>query len=228
MKKDMSQFLVIGLGGFGVSLCKSLYEKDCDVLAIDQNRELIDRVQEFTTQALSADATDETVLKELGIKNFDAVVVCIGDVESSVFVTLLCKQLGAKYIMSKANNSLQKTVLEKVGADAVIFPEEYMGEKVADMLTHPNILEIAKLTPNFSIIEIKTPEIWAEKSLMELELRKNQNVTVLLVKRGENVQITPDGQFVLKLDDDLVLCGAKKHIDKLKHYATIEIKNNLN
>lgn len=226
MKNGMSQFLIIGLGGFGVTLCKSLYNKNCDVLAIDQNEDLINSVTEFTTQAVCADASDEKILKEMNVSDFDACIVCIGNIEASVIVTLLCKQFKAKYVMSKANNHLHKAVLEKVGADAVIFPEEYMGEKVSDMLTSPNILQIAKLTPDFSIIEIKTPELWAGKSLIDLDLRKRQNVTVLLIKRGEEVIITPEGTTTFEHDDDIVLCGEEKHINKLRRYATVELNFN--
>lgn len=227
MKNEKNQFLVIGLGSFGLALCKNLYNKGCDVLAIDQNLDLVNSASEFCTHAICADASDESVLKEVSIQDYDACIVCIGNTEASIIVTLLCKQLNARYVMSKANNSLHKTALQKVGADAVIFPEEYVGEKVADMLTNPNILQIAKLTPNFSIIEIKTPELWANKSLIELDLRKRQNVTVLLIKRGDNVIITPEGSAVLKPDDDIVLCGEEKYINKLKKYATIELNHNL-
>ena len=225
MKNNMSQFLIIGLGGFGVTLCKSLFNKGCDVLAIDQNEDLVNSVTEFTTQAVCADASDESVLRKINVRDYDACIVCIGNIEASVIVTLLCKQYNAKYVMSKANNNLHKAILEKVGADAVIFPEEYMGEKVSDMLISPNILQIAKLTPNFSIIEIKTPDIWSGKSLIELDLRKRQNVTVLLIKRGEDMIITPEGITVFEHDDDVVLCGEEKYIEKLRKYATTELKH---
>ncbi len=227
MKNKMTQFLVIGLGGFGLALCKNLYQKGCDVLAIDQNEDLVNSASEFCTHAICADASDESVLRQINVSDFDACIVCIGNIEASVIVTLLCKQLNVRYVMSKANNNLHKTVLQKVGADAVIFPEEYVGEKVADMLTSPNILQLAKLTPNFSIIEIKTPEIWAKKSLIELDLRKRQNVTVLLIKRGDDVIITPEGGTVFELGDDIVLCGEQKYINKLKKYANIELDHNL-
>ncbi|HEY8419833.1 MAG TPA: TrkA family potassium uptake protein [Clostridia bacterium] len=225
--KEMNQFLVIGLGNFGLALCKNLYNRGCDVLAIDQDQDLVNTASEFCTHAICADASDESVLKQVNVADFDACIVCIGNIEASVIVTLLCKQLNASYVMTKANNSLHKTLLQKVGADAVIFPEEYVGEKVADMLTNPNILHIAKLTPNFSIIEIKTPELWVKKSLMELELRKRQNVTVLLIKRGDDVIITPDGSTVFEANDDIVLCGEEKYIEKLKKYATIELRHDL-
>ncbi|HEY8423805.1 MAG TPA: TrkA family potassium uptake protein [Clostridia bacterium] len=225
--KEPNQFLVIGLGGFGLTLCKNLFNKGCDVLAIDQNEDLVDTASEYCTHAVCADASDESVLKQINVQDFDACIVCIGNIEASVIVTMLCKQLNARYVMSKANNSLHKTLLQKVGADTVIFPEEYVGEKVADMLTNPNVLHIAKLTPNFSIIEIKTPELWANKSLLELDLRKRQNVTVLLIKRGDDVIITPDGDTVLKPNDDIVLCGEEKYIEKLKKYATIELNHDL-
>lgn len=225
--KEMNQFLVIGLGNFGLALCKNLYNKGCDVLAIDQDEDLVNTASEFCTHAICADASDESALTQVNVSDFDACIVCIGNIEASVIVTLLCKQLNARYVMAKANNSLHKTLLQKVGADTVIFPEEYVGEKVSEMLTNPNVLHIAKLTPDFSIIEIKTPELWVKKSLMELELRKRQNVTVLLIKRGDAVIITPDGSAVLEADDDIVLCGEEKYIEKLKKYATIELKHDL-
>lgn len=226
MKNGMSQFLIIGLGSFGVTLCKHLFQKGCDVLAIDQNQDLINSVADFTTQAICADASDETVLKSINISDFDTCIICIGNIEASIIVTLLCKQYDAKYIISKANNHLHKEVLKKVGADIVIFPEEYMGEKVSEMLTSPNVLKIAKLTPDFSIIEIKTPKLWVGKSLIELDLRKRQNVTVLIIKRGDKVIATPEGTTVFEANDDIVLCGEEMYIQKLRKYATAEINYN--
>lgn len=221
--KDMNQFLIIGLGSFGEALAQKLSKKNCEVMAIDKSIELINNISEEVTDALCADASDENVLKTIGVDKYDAVVVCIGDTESNIMVTLLCKQLGAKYIISKANSHLHKTVLEKVGSDKVIFPEEYMGEKVADMLTNPTMLEIARLTPNFSIIEIIVPQKWVGQSLIELNLRQTYKINLLLVKRKEEVIINFDGEFRFIENDELVICGETAQLDKLKKSATSQI-----
>lgn len=227
MKKSSTQFAIIGMGSFGATLCRSLFDLGKEVMAIDNNAQLIEDVKDYSTHAVCADATDETVLKSLRIQDFDAVVVCIGGTEPNVFVTLLCKQLGAAKVIAKANNALHKTVLEKIGADMVLFPEEYMGRKVASMLTSPGVLELAELTPAFRIIEIITPEKWEHKSLMEIDIRRRFGTTVLVVKRNDEVVITPSGDFELNPDDEIILCGARQDVEKLRKAVDVEIDFNL-
>lgn len=213
-KKEMSQFIVIGLGAFGESLARKLSLDGAEVLAIDSCRENVNAIVDRCTQALCADASDEHTLKSLGVHNFDAVAVCVGDVEASIIITLLCKQMEAPYVIVKAQNALHKTVLEKIGADMVILPEEYMGQKIATMLTNRTVFDVAELTDNFRIVDIKTPVRWRNKSIIELDIRKKFGVQILLVKRGEQV-IVPTGEQVLNPEDDIILCGETDNIDRI-------------
>ncbi len=222
VKKSMTQFAVIGLGRFGISLARSLFENGMDVLAIDTDHDAVNRAGDFTTHAVCADAADEHVLAQLGIGNFDAVIVCIGgdNTEASIFVTLLCKQLGAKYIISKAVSATHKRVLEKIGADLVIFPEEYMGQKVSEMLTNPTMLEVLELTDNYRLVEIKTPAAWQNKTLAELDLRGRYGVSILIIKRGETVLNNVTGETCLLPGDELIIGGDTAHTEKVKKLAT--------
>jgi trk system potassium uptake protein TrkA len=213
---------VIGLGGFGSAFCKALYAMDKEVLAVDKSNDLVTEHIPFATNAVCTDASDENVLKTLGIKNFDVVAVCVGDVESSIFITLLCKQMGVPYIIAKASSHLHKTVLEKIGANLVVFPEAQMGEKIAASIFNPTIVEIAELTPDFKIIEIITPEKWENKSLIELDIRRKHNVNIILIKSsGDNVILNPAGEQVLHKNDTLVICGGSQQIAKLRSKATV-------
>ncbi len=215
-KIDNTQFAVIGLGRFGISLTKTLYESGAEVLAIDNDRTLVNEAQEFSTHAVCIDATDESSLKNIGLRNFDTVIVCIGgSPETSIFVTLLCKQLGIPRVIAKASCPRHKIVLEKIGADVVVFPEDYMGQKVASMLVNPNMIEIATLTPEFRIIEIVAPVKWEEKTLKQLDLRNKYGVSVLLIKRKEQVISELYPSTVIRDDDLLVICGSHDATDKL-------------
>jgi len=139
----MNSFVVIGMGRFGQSVAKTLYQLGKDVLVIDQDEEVIQEISEEVTHAVVGNATDEHVLKSLGIRNFDVAVVAIGvDIQSSILVTVLLKELGVKYVVAKAQTELHAKVLNKVGADKVIFPERDMGIRVARNLVSTNIPDL--------------------------------------------------------------------------------------
>lgn len=216
-KKGLSQFAVIGLGQFGTALAKRLYEMDKDVLVVDVNEEKINLISSFVTHSIVADASDENVLKSIGIKNFDVVAVCMGsNMQSSILTTLICKQMGVKYIIAKAQSEKHKNVLEKLGADLVVFPEEDMGRKIANKVVNPNLTDEMDLSDNFKIVEILTPVLWRNKSLSNLDLRKNFAVSVILVKREEgDVLMSPGGDTILYDKDSVVICGSSDNIGKI-------------
>ncbi|MDR2202027.1 MAG: TrkA family potassium uptake protein [Clostridiales bacterium] len=221
VKSAKKQFAVIGLGRFGTALTKVLYNEGMDVLAIDSDPEKVNAAEQFCTQAVCADAEDERVLTRLGINNFDAVVVCIGtDIEASVFITVVCKQLGAANIIAKAQDARHAHVLKKIGAAHVIIPEEEAGEKLALQLSKPNMIEILSLTDNFRLVEIKTPEKWRGKTLMELNVRSAEKVSVMLIKRGENIIVAPGGDCMLLDGDTLVIAGETADTERLSKKAT--------
>ena len=213
----MKNYVVIGCGRFGSSVAKTLYSLAHEVLAIDKNEEKIQNIAEQVTHAVEADCTDENVLKSLGIRNFDVAVISIGsDIQSSIMATLICKELGVQYVLCKAQNELQAKVLYKIGADRVVFPERDMGIRVAHNLVSQNVLEYIELDPHYSIAEIVAPSKWIGKTIGQLDLRANYGITVMAVKQGININISPEADDVLKAGDILVVIGKNEQINKVE------------
>jgi trk system potassium uptake protein TrkA len=213
-------FAVIGLGRFGLSVAKTLYDMDYDVLAIDIDEELIQDNLQYVTHAVQADSTDEAALKELGIRNFDVVVVAIGqDIQASILTTLVLKELGVKYIVVKAQNERHGKVLYKIGADKVVFPERDMGVRVAYNLISPNILDFIELAQDYSIMEIVAPEFTEGKTLVELDIRARFGVSVMAIKSGNEINVAPRAEDRIKKGDILVVIGHNKDIRKLEEHS---------
>lgn len=213
----MKQFVVIGLGRFGSSVARTLYKLGYDVLGIDINEEIVQSLADSITHAVQADATDENTLKSLGVRNFDVGIVSIGDdIQSSILVTLILKEMGIKYVIAKAQNDLHGKVLYKIGADRVVFPERDMGVRVAHNLVASNILDYIELSPDFSIVELEAFPEWYDKTLGELKMRKNYGLNVMAIKRGEDVIVSPGADDFIKKGDILVVVGQNKDIEKLE------------
>ena len=212
---NAKQFAVLGLGRFGSVVAKRLYALGKEVLAIDIDEQKVADVADYVTHSMVVDCLDEATLKQIDIGSFEVVVVAIGsDMEASILSTLLCKEMGVKYIVAKAQSLQHRKVLEKIGADMVVFPEMEAGHKLGSLLASPDMVEIAELAPNFKIIEIEAPEDWQDKSLVELKIRNKYSLTVLLVNRDQNVVASPSGAFVLQAGDKVVLCGEQKDLQK--------------
>lgn len=219
MKKN--QYVVFGLGRFGVALTKALYESGAEVLVVDKDEERINEISPYCTHAACADATDEHNLERLGINNMDIAIVCIAsNIEASIFVTLMCKQLGIPKVISKASDERHKLVLERIGADSVVIPEEAMGERLASMLVKPNVVEIMTLADSFRMIEIRTPKRWLDKTLIELNLRNTERVNIVVIKRGDEIITSPSGDCKLLEDDIIVVAGSVNDIKRLSNKAT--------
>lgn len=213
----MKQFAVIGLGRFGISVAKALYNLGHDVLAVDKNEELVNAVSDYVTHAVQADASEEGVLQSLGVKNFDVVVVAIGDdVEASIMVTMMAKDLGVKYIVAKAQNDMHARALYKIGADKVVFPERDMGIRVAHNLISTSIMDYIELSPDYSLMELSVLPTWADKSLKELDLRGRYGINVIAIRRDEAINVTPKADDVLRKGDVLIVVGATEDINKLE------------
>ncbi len=211
------QYAVIGLGRFGSSVAKYLSQMGYEVLAVDDNAERVQDVANAVTHAVSADSTDEEAMRALGIRNFDVVVVAIGqDIQSSILTTLILKDLGVPYIIVKAQNELHGKVLNKIGADKVVFPERDMGLRVAHHLISPNILEHIELAPDYSIVDMQVPSAMRGKNLRELDIRQKYNCNVLALKRGGELNITPHPDELLTTDDVLVIVGKNEQLTKLE------------
>ena len=217
IKMSKKQFLIIGLGRFGSSIAKTIYEIGHDVLAIDKDEEKVQEISDYVTHAVQMDSTDESILKTLGVTNFDVAVVTIGsNLQDSVMATLILKELGVKYIIAKANNELHAKVLTKIGADKVVLPERDMGTRVAHNLVSSNILDYIELSEEYSILEIEAIKEWFNKSLKEIEIRKKHGINVVAIKRGEKVNISPSAEDIIKENDVLVALGSAKDLNKFE------------
>jgi len=216
----MRQFLVVGLGRFGSSLARTLYNLGYDVLGIDRDEDIIQNIANDITHAVHADATDENTLKALGVRNFDVAIVSIGDdIQSSILITIMLKEMGIKYVVAKAQSQLHGKVLYKVVADRVVFPERDMGVRLAHNLISSNILDYIELSPDYSIVEIASVPEWYNKSLGQLDMRRKYGLNVMAIKRdNNNVIISPHAEVVILKDDILVVVGHKEDIEKLEKY----------
>ena len=215
LRKKMDEFCVIGLGRFGRTVALSLTTEGHEVLAIDTNEKNVHSIEKFVAGTAIADSTAPGVLYNLGIQNFDCVVICIGqDLQASVVTTLLCKKLGVKLIVARASTDEQKEILEKVGADVVVFPEDYTAHKVAKMLSNPSMNDIIHLTEKFKIVEMATPDNWTDKTIMELDIRKKFHISVIVIKRQDYI-IYPEPETELKKGDVLIVAGEKKRLAEL-------------
>ncbi len=188
-----------------------------DVLAIDSDEETVQALAKDVTHVVQADATDEGTLRAVGIRNFDVAVVGIGDdIQASILVTVLLKELDVQYVVAKAQSELHGKVLHKVGADKVVFPERDMGTRLALNLVSSNIIDNIQLSPEYSIVEIPSKETWHGRSLHELNLRARLGIYVLAIKRGSELLVAPSAEDLIRADDIVVVLGKNKDIDQLE------------
>ncbi|MBY0014096.1 potassium channel family protein [Paenibacillus typhae] len=211
------QYAIIGMGRFGSSVAKALSGMGYDVLAIDTDEQRTQEISGIVTHAVSADSTDEEALRALGIRNFDVVVVAIGeDIQASILTTLILKDLGVPAILVKARNELHGKVLSKIGADKIIYPERDMGLRVAHHLASPNILDYIELSPDYSILDMKVPRQMLGKNLLELDIRAKYGCNVMAIRRGDDMNITPRAEDRLADGDVLVIVGHKDNLTRLE------------
>lgn len=215
MKKK--QIVVVGLGRFGSSVCRELYQLGHEVLALDMDPEKVEDVAEFASQATVADATDKSQLKALGVRNFDQAIIAIGDdLQASVLCTLMLKEIGLEKVWVKARDMQHKRILEKVGADRVIQPEYEMGIRTAHHINSEKIVDYIDLSKDYSIVEMAATEKVTGKSLLQLDIRVKFNCIILAVKRGEDVNIAPLPSDVVREGDILVVMGHRNDLKKLE------------
>ena len=216
-KSENRQFAIIGLGRFGSNMAKALHKMGYEVLAIDKDMQ---EVQEFSnefTHVVQADATDEDALRALGILNFDVVVVAIGEnLQANVLATLQLKEIGARYIVATARDTLQIKLLEKIGADRVVSPERDMARRVAYNLASTSVMDYIELSPEFSIVEITVPHSFQNKTLVESNIRAKYGINVVAIKRGEDLIVSPQPTEHLLKDDIAVVVGSNEGINSLE------------
>ncbi len=215
----MGKFVIIGLGNFGFYLAKSLSEEGKEVIAVDRNKERVQRAQEFCSYAVAGDATDKSSLESIGIEKEDSVIISLGDnISASVLVTLYLRDLDIQNIYVKIISEDHGRVLEKIGAKEVIFPERDLAKKMAKTLSSPNLIDYLPLTDEYTIVEIAPLKEFIGKTLAELRLRNKYNISILAV-RGlvpETLTMNPGGSFTVKDSDILLVLGKPDDIEKIK------------
>jgi len=215
----MKRVVVIGLGIFGFNIAKDLYENGFEVIAIDKNKDVIQKIKDFSTKAILADGTDKEVIESIGIQQDDVVIISFGeDLAASTLITLHLKEMKVKNIIVKAPNEDHKHVLEKVGATEVIIPERAMADKVAKSLISPNVLDYIPLSEDYTISELVPPASFFGKTIGELHLRSKHHVEVIAVREmlPDRIKMVPGADFVIKDSDVLVVIGKEEDIQKIQ------------
>ena len=213
----MKSYIVIGLGRFGAEMAVNLYECGEDVLAVDTDEMLVDKIADRVTRAVAADAKDVDVLKKLGAGNFDRAVVAVGsDLAASALITMNLKSLGVPYILCKAHDDTYREILEKLGATRVIIPEREMADKLSLGLTSAGIMEYIEISDEYGIVEMAPPEAWIGKCIRNLDLRRKYNANVIALRQGDDLCIPPDIDVELDENTTLVMLGSYEMINSLK------------
>jgi trk system potassium uptake protein TrkA len=215
----MKRVVVIGLGIFGSQLARQLYESGLEVVAIDKNRDVVQRIKDHSTKAVLADATDKEVLESIGIDAKDTVVISFGeDLSASTLLTLYLKEMKVKEIIVKVPNEDYKRILLKVGASEAIIPEREMANKVARSIISPNVLEYLPISEDYTIVELAPPTDFIGKSLADLDLRKKYALQVIAIRDvlTNKMQLVPRASAIIKDSDVLVIIGREDDIHKIK------------
>lgn len=206
-------YVVWGLGRFGVSVAQTLTELGHEVLGIDNNEETVQSLSTVLTHVVKTDNIDETTVKALGLRNFDVAVVGIGELQANLLCTMLLKEAGVHMIVSKASSTLHGKMLEKIGADKVIYPERDMGKRVAHNLASSNIMDYMELTDDLSLMEISLIDDMKDKTLIEADVRRKYGVNVVAIKHSDGTtEINMDPQKPLVDGDILIVIGAKNMV----------------
>ncbi|MGE0491406.1 MAG: TrkA family potassium uptake protein [Vulcanimicrobiota bacterium] len=217
MKDKPLQVLVIGLGRFGRSLALSLTELGAEVMGMDVRQEAVSEVADRLIHSAVADSTDEKVMREVGVDQFDATVCAVGsDIEASLMTVLLLKEHGSKNLVAKAANALHGRVLERIGADRVIFPEREVALRLArDFLAPRDFVEVVPLTVQHSMFELQAPAHFAGCTLQELDLRSRFGLTVVAIRRGDDTVVSPAAAEVIRRQDLMVVVGDRNRAQDL-------------
>lgn len=210
----MKTYAVIGLGRFGLAVATELCQLGNEVLAIDLEQANVQAAADRVTQAVAADARDPAVLRTLGVRNFDcAIVAMASDIGTSALITLSLKELGVPQVICKAQSHVHRRVLEKIGADRVVFPEHEMGVKLAQGLTHSDVLNFIELSDDFGILETNTPKAWLGRTIQEVGVRSRYQVNIIAVRDKTNgeLRVAPGPEYVMRSTDELVILGEDKY-----------------
>lgn len=209
------QYAVLGLGSFGESVALTLTNMGCDVLVMDDSYEKIQEIADQVSYAMKADVADPDALQALGSRNLDGVVVAVSEnLEAGIMATMLCKEMGIPLVVAKAKNRLQGTILQRVGADRIVYPEIEMGSRVAKSLISREFMDWIELSNDYSMVEIAVPDQWVGRSLMELSVRERLGINVVGVISEGKIDVTPDPQMPLPAGGILIVIGTNEVLEK--------------
>lgn len=211
-----SSVLVIGLGRFGAAAARELERLGNEVLAIDRSEAIINDIAPDVTHAIQLDASDEGALRSVGAGDFEFAIVAISSAtEASIFATMALKNLGVNHVIAKAATDLHGAILERVGADRVVYPEREMGTRVAHSLAIPNVIDYLDVAPQFGIVKVSPPVSFVGRSLKELDLPGRLQISPIVLRRGSEVTFNPHRDIVVASDDELILIGSDDHLERI-------------
>ncbi len=209
-------YAVFGLGRYGRSVAEELYQSGADVIAVDLNENAVNAAAEVLPVCKCADVTDKKILEQLGITDVEVVIIAMADsLEASVLSTMLCKEAGVPTVIAKCGNEMHKKILEKVGADKVVFPESESGVRLAKNLLSSGFIDMAELSTNISLIELDVKPDWVGKSLRELNLRQKYSINIVALKQGDELGINIDPDQKLQSSDKLIVIADKSKLGRM-------------
>ena len=213
----MKSYAVIGLGRFGSALARQLCKLGAEVLALDVKGDYVQQIANDVTHVVVGDAQDKEVLRALGVRNLDCAVIAIGDnLAASVLITMNLKELGVPYIVCKAHDETHRKVLEKLGVDRVVIPEQEYAQRLARTLNSHNVLDYIELSEDFGILDVPAPKSWIGKSLRELNVRAKLGVTIIAVENGGKTNVSPTADYAVGEGDTLVMLGDNVALEKVQ------------
>lgn len=213
---DKKEYGVFGLGKFGAAVASTLAGEGHEVIAVDYSEERVEAIADDVTCAMVADVTNPEVLENFGISNLDCVIIAISkDMQASIMTTILAKEKGVSFIVAKAENEIHKRILEKVGADMIVFPERDMGKRLAKNLMGGDFIDMVEISREFSMVEVSMKREWIGKSLKELDIRNKYGLNIIGIKQEDNLEVNMNPDAPLEGDMILVIVGKNKDLRRL-------------
>jgi len=211
-----TSIIVIGLGRFGSAAARELMHLGHEVLAVDRNEVIVNEIAPEVTHAVQLDAADEVALKTIGAAEFEHAIVAISSaVEASVFAVMALKNLGVRNVVAKAGSDLHGAILQRVGADRVVFAEREMGTRVAHSFSVHDVVDYLDVAPRVGIVKVRPPATWIGRSLRDLDLPVRLQLTPVALRRGDGVTINPSGAEVIGADDEVILIGRDDRLEAI-------------
>ena len=204
----MKSYVVIGLGRFGQTLARQLCRLGAEVLAMDVHNDLVQQVADEVTHAVVGDAQDKDVLRALGVRDFDCAIVAIGsNLAASVLTVMNLQELEVPYIICKAHDETHSRVLQKLGVNKVVIPEQENAARLARSLNSHNVLDYIELSEDYGILELPAPKTWIGKTLKELNIRAKIGVNIIAVENGNQTNVSPSADYQVREGDIMVVLG---------------------